>query len=89
LLARTGDDARRRWRPLTEEHLSPPATTLGGGYCAGIAQVIAQVLRRFSDAGTHMLTTRSGGRRPKSAKARNRGGLGTKGAALWGFSLER
>jgi hypothetical protein len=36
-----------------------------------------------------MLTTRSGGRRPKSAKARNRGGWGTEGAALWGFSLGR
>src|ERR1700730_104833 len=29
---------------------------------------------RFSDAGNDNLTTRSGGRRPKSAKARNRGG---------------
>jgi len=28
---------------------------------------------RFSDAGNDDLTTRSGGRRPKSAKARNRG----------------
>ena len=31
---------------------------------------------RFSDAGNDDLTTRSGGRRPKSAKARNRG-MGT------------
>ena len=29
---------------------------------------------RFSDAGNDDLTTRSGGRRPKSAKARNHGG---------------
>jgi hypothetical protein len=28
---------------------------------------------RFSDAGNDDLATRSGGRRPKSAKARNRG----------------
>jgi hypothetical protein len=31
-------------------------------------------LYRFSDAGNDDLTTRSGGRRPKSAKARNRVG---------------
>src|SRR5207244_8931178 len=30
-------------------------------------------LCRFSDAGNDELSTRSGGRRPKSAKARNRG----------------
>jgi len=35
---------------------------------------MSQVLCRFSDAGNDDLTTRSGGRRPKSAKARNRGG---------------
>jgi hypothetical protein len=32
------------------------------------------VMRRFSDAGNDDLTTRSGDRRPKSAKARNRVG---------------
>ena len=36
---------------------------------------------RFSDAGIVRLSTRSGGRRLKSAKAGNRGGLGTAGAA--------
>jgi hypothetical protein len=36
---------------------------------------------RFSDAGMTMLSTRCGGRRPKSAKARNRGKWGTGGAA--------
>jgi hypothetical protein len=43
-------------------------------------------LRRFSDAGITGPSTRRGGRRPKSAKARNRG-LGTAAAprALWGF----
>jgi hypothetical protein len=40
------------------------------------------VLCRFSDAGVSNLSTRSCGRRPKSAKARNRGELGTEGAAL-------
>src|SRR5262245_41560926 len=48
---------------------------------------------RFSDAGNDDLATRSGGRRPKSAKARNRiGRRYTGGAAggrcrkrLWGF----
>jgi hypothetical protein len=36
---------------------------------------------RFSDAGMTMLSRRCGGRRPKSAKARNRGKWGTGGAA--------
>jgi hypothetical protein len=36
-----------------------------------------RVVCRFSDAGMTMLSTRCGGRRPKSAKARNRGKLGT------------
>ncbi|MBR1275613.1 hypothetical protein [Bradyrhizobium sp. AUGA SZCCT0283] len=49
-------------------------------------QVIEQaasfpLLCRFSDAGMTMLSTRYGGRRPKSAKARNRGKWGTGGAA--------
>ena len=39
------------------------------------------LLCRFSDAGMTMLSTRCGGRRPKSAKARNRGKWGTGGAA--------
>jgi hypothetical protein len=43
-------------------------------------------LCRFSDAGMPSLSTRSGGRRPKSAKARNRGGWGTAvPRALWGI----
>ena len=54
---------------------------------------MSPVVCRFSDAGDDDLTTRSGGRRPKSAKARNRGGgWGGGGAAgsgsakrLWGF----
>jgi hypothetical protein len=36
-------------------------------------EVARPVLCRFSDAGNDDLTTRSGNRRPKSAKARNRG----------------
>ena len=36
---------------------------------------------RFSDAGMTRLSTRCGGPRPKSAKARNRGKWGTGGAA--------
>ena len=40
-----------------------------------------RLLCRFSDAGMTMLSTRCGGRRPKSAKARNRGKWGTGGAA--------
>jgi hypothetical protein len=39
------------------------------------------LLRRFSDAGLTSLSTRSCGRRPKSAKARNRGKWGSCGAA--------
>ena len=38
-------------------------------------------LCRFSDAGMTRLSTHCGGRRPKSAKARNRGKWGTGGAA--------
>jgi hypothetical protein len=41
---------------------------------------------RFLDAGMTNPSTRCGDRRPKSAKARSRGKLGTGGApALWGF----
>ena len=40
-----------------------------------------RLLCRFSDAGMTRLSTRSDGRRPKSAKARNRGMWGTGGAA--------
>jgi hypothetical protein len=36
---------------------------------------------RFSDAGMTKLSRRTDGRRPKSAKARNRGRWGTDGAA--------
>jgi hypothetical protein len=52
-----------------------------------------RVMCRFSDAGNDDLATRSGGRRPKSAKARNRVGKQYAGGAaaerfgkrLWGF----
>jgi hypothetical protein len=47
-----------------------------------------QLLCRFSDAGNDDLTTRSGGRRPKSAKARSRDVLGTGWQrALWRFQI--
>ena len=39
-----------------------------------LLRCIIPVMCRFSDAGNDDLTTRSGGRRPKSAKARNRVG---------------
>jgi len=39
------------------------------------------LLCRFSDAGNDDLTTRCGGRRPKSAKARNRGRVRSVGRA--------
>src|SRR5258705_9162895 len=47
-----------------------------------------RLLCRFSDAGMTRLSTHCGGRRPKSAKARNRGKWGTGGAAraLWRFN---
>jgi hypothetical protein len=38
---------------------------------------VCRLVCRFSDAGKPSLSTRSGGRRPKSAKARNRGGWDT------------
>src|SRR5271166_4980903 len=47
-----------------------------------------QELCRFSDAGSDELSTRSGGRRSKSAKARNRGRYARSAvpqAQLWGF----
>jgi hypothetical protein len=44
------------------------------------------LLCRFSDAGMRRLSTRCGGRRPKSAKARSRGKLGTGWQrVLWGL----
>ena len=41
---------------------------------ARLLRCMSPFLCRFSDAGNDDLTTRSGGRRPKSAKARNRVG---------------
>src|SRR5260370_42262433 len=49
---------------------------------------MSESLCRFSDAGNDELSTRSGGRRPKSAKARNRGRCARTAvprAQLWGF----
>jgi len=46
------------------------------------------MLCRFSDAGMPRPSPRSDSRRPKSAKARNRGVWGTDSAAvLWGFGV--
>jgi hypothetical protein len=39
-----------------------------------LLRCMGPLLCRFSDAGNDDLATRSGDRRPKSAKARNRGG---------------
>jgi hypothetical protein len=44
-------------------------------------QRMSLLLCRFSDAGMTRLSTQCGDRRPKSAKARNRGKWGTGGAA--------
>src|SRR6202047_3551701 len=41
---------------------------------------VCRLLCRFSDAGMTKLSPGTGGRRPKSAKARNRGRWGTDGA---------
>src|SRR6266850_4609098 len=60
----------------------PPVTALAVGLPA--QRAIAQRFRalcRFSDAGMTRLSTHCGDRRPKSAKARNRGKWGTGGAA--------
>jgi len=43
-------------------------------------------IQGFSDAGMTMASTRCGRRRPRSAKARNRGRWGTGGAAGYGDS---
>jgi hypothetical protein len=58
-----------------------------------LAGEAGRLMCRFSDAGNDDLTTRSGGRRPKSAKARNRAGRWYAASAagercqkrLWGF----
>src|SRR6202011_2476339 len=60
---------------------SPSATSLSA--LAPAQRAGAQRLRalcRFSDAGMTKLSPGTGGRRPKSAKARNRGRWGTDGA---------
>jgi hypothetical protein len=46
-----------------------------------LLQCMSLLLCRFSDAGMRRLSTRCGGRRPKSANARSRGKWGTGGAA--------
>jgi hypothetical protein len=48
---------------------------------ACLLQRMSLFLCRFSDAGMTRLSTHCGDRRPKSAKARNRGKWGTGGAA--------
>ena len=55
------------------------AASVGGLIISGPSLMC--LLCRFSDAGMTRLSTRCGGRRPKSAKARNRGKWGTGGAA--------
>ena len=58
-----------------------------------MAAFVLCALCRFSDAGNDTLTARSGGRRPKTAKARNRGRcehrwcrrLAAAPCTLWGF----
>src|ERR1700674_4457878 len=53
----------------------------GMNYSASRSAAECLFMCRFSDAGMTRLSTRCGGRRPKSAKARNRGKWGTGGAA--------
>src|SRR6266446_7100868 len=74
-----GRTSAQRFCVLT---ILPPVTALAVGLPA--QRAIAQRFRalcRFSDAGMTKLSPRTGGRRPKSAKARNRGKWGTGGAA--------
>jgi hypothetical protein len=55
---------------------------------SGVSGPSGQLLCRFSDAGMRRLSTRCGGRRPKSANARSRGKLGTGWQrVLWGFNV--
>src|SRR5882672_11654936 len=68
---------KRGWRnDLADQLLAPRSTDETGGSVATLS-----LLCRFSDAGMRRLSTRCGGRRPKSAKARNRGKWGSGGAA--------
>jgi hypothetical protein len=57
------------------------STPIAGVPGRGIANGRRRLLCRFSDAGIPRPSTRSGGRRPKSAKARNRGWVGHGAAA--------
>ena len=71
-----GRTSAQRFCVLT---ILPPVTALAVGLPA--QRAIAQRFRalcRFSDAGMTRLSTRCGGRRPKSAKARSRGKYGTR-----------
>jgi hypothetical protein len=59
-----------------------------------LLQCMSPELCRFSDAGNDDLTMRSGGRRPKSAKARNRavgwcGGGGAGAMGIWSRAQAR
>src|ERR1700730_6743778 len=57
-----------------------------GDWRCRLLRRMSPLVCRFSDAGMTKLSPGTGGRRPKSAKARNRGRWGTDGAvALWGF----
>src|ERR1700720_4743250 len=73
-------------RPASEKRQGTKSREVGHRRCRGRYGDLAAVgdlsaMCRFSDAGMTRLSTRCGGRRPKSAKARNRGKWGTGGAA--------
>jgi hypothetical protein len=55
--------AKQHWNAITSD-----------GAALFCCDALCLEMCRFSDAGNDDLTTRSGGRRPKSAKARNRVG---------------
>ena len=54
---------------------------VGGRTDVEVNEAACLFMCRFSDAGMTRLSTHCGDRRPKSAKARNRGKWGTGGAA--------
>jgi hypothetical protein len=85
---RTSDD---RLLPLPIERcrrIRDPLRGYSWGALIALLHRMSPHLCRFSDAGNDDLSTRSGDRRPKSAKARNRGRYARSTvpqAQLWGF----
>ena len=69
-----------QWRSIMAAIATTAALVVATGLLFGF-----DICTGFRMPAPTMLTTRSGGRRPKSAKARNRGGWGTRGCRSMGI----